>query len=80
MDHQQEIQAECEAAFQWLMQRYGDRLTPDMVEGLRASVEGMVKTVAAVRTVPLGNGDAPLLGFTPGPAPPRAPRPPGDPG
>ena len=67
VDDEQAIQADCEATFQWLMRRYGDRLTADMVEGLRASVESVVKTVAAVRKVPLGNGDAPLLGFTPGP-------------
>ncbi len=67
MDHEQEIPAECEAAFEWLMRRYGDRLTPEMADGLRASVEGVVKTVAAMRKVPLANGDAPLLGFDPGP-------------
>jgi hypothetical protein len=47
------------------MRRYGDRLTPDMVDGLRGAVEAVVKTVAAVRSVPLANGDAPLLGFAP---------------
>jgi hypothetical protein len=47
------------------MRRYGDRLTPDMVDGLRGSVEAVVKTVAAVRSVPLAHGDAPLFGFAP---------------
>jgi hypothetical protein len=60
-----EIQGECEATVDLLMRRYGDRLTPDMVDGLRGSVEAVVKTVAAVRSVPLANGDAPLLGFAP---------------
>jgi len=59
------IQAECDEAIGLLMRRYGDRLTPEMAEGLRGAVEGVVKTVVAVRSVPLGNGDAPLLGFTP---------------
>lgn len=59
------IQKECEAAFDLLMRRYGDRLTPEMADGLRGAVETVVKTVAAVRSVKLENGDAPLLGFTP---------------
>jgi len=59
------IQKECEAAFELLMRRYGDRLSPEMTEGLRGAVEAVVKTVAAVRSVKLENGDAPLIGFTP---------------
>jgi hypothetical protein len=61
----QEIQRECEAALDFLMRRYGERLTPEMREGLRGSVETVVKTVAAVRSVRLENGDAPLGGFAP---------------
>jgi hypothetical protein len=65
VSQEQEIQVECEAAFNLLMRRYGDRLTPDMVDGLRGAVEAVGKTVAAVRAVPLANGDAPLRGFAP---------------
>jgi len=65
VSQEQGVQVECEAAFDLLMQRYGDRLTPEMVDGLRGSVEAVVKTVAAVRSVKLANGDAPLLGFAP---------------
>ncbi len=65
MSEGQRVPAEDEVVFDLLMRRYGDRLTPEMAEGLRGAVEGVVKTVAAVRSVPLGNGDAPLLGFTP---------------
>ena len=65
MSQEPEIQGECEAAVDRLMRRYGDRLTPDMVDGLRGSVEAVVKTVAAVRSVTLANGDAPLFGFAP---------------
>lgn len=65
MSDEQEIQRECQAVFEWLMDRYGNRLTPEMADGLRATVEGVVKTVAAVRSVKLENGEAPLLGFTP---------------
>ena len=65
MSEEQEIQRECEAALALLMHRYGERLTPEMREGLRGSVETVVKTVAAVRSVRLENGDAPLGGFAP---------------
>ncbi len=65
MREAQRVPAETEAVLDLLMRRYGDRLTPEMSEGLRGAVEGVVKTVAAVRSVPLENGDAPLLGFTP---------------
>ena len=65
MSDEQEIQRECQAVFEWLMDRYGNRLTPEMADGLRATVEGVVKTVAAVRSVKLANGEAPLLGFAP---------------
>ena len=56
---------ESEAAFDLLMHRYGDRLTPEMVDGLRRSVEAVVKTVTALRSVRLENGDAPLVCFPP---------------
>ena len=56
---------ESEAAFDFLMHRYGDRLTPEMVDGLGRSVETVVKTVTALRSVRLENGDAPLVCFTP---------------
>jgi hypothetical protein len=61
----QRVQTESEAAFDLLMRRYGDRLTPEMVEGLRGSVEAVAKTVAALQSVRLGNGNAPLVGFAP---------------
>jgi hypothetical protein len=60
-----EHRTECEAAFDWLMRRYGDRLTPEMAEDLRGSVEAVARTVAALRAVKLENGDAPLVGFAP---------------
>jgi hypothetical protein len=59
------IPVECGAAFDLLMRRYGDRLTPEMVDGLRGTVEAVVRTVAALRSVNLDNGSAPLLGFAP---------------
>jgi hypothetical protein len=65
VSEEQRIQQERDAAFEFLMRRYGDRLTPEMAQGLRGAVEAVVKTVAAVRAVPLANGEAPLLGFAP---------------
>ncbi len=65
MSEDQRMQTESEAAFDLLMRRYGDRLTPEMVEGLRGSVEAVEKTVVALRSVRLENGDAPLVGFAP---------------
>ena len=63
MADEHEFQSECEVAFDLLMRRYGDRLSSEMVDGLRGSVEAVVKTVQALRSVKLQNGDAPLLGF-----------------
>lgn len=65
MSREQEAQRESEAAFDLLMRRYGERLTPEMADGLRRSVETVVKTVAALRSVKLENGDAPLVSFVP---------------
>jgi len=65
VSEEQRVQTECEAAFDLLMRRYGDRLTPEMAEGLRRSVEAVVKTVMALRSVRLDNGDAPLVCFAP---------------
>jgi len=65
MSAEQATRIECEATFDLLMRRYGDRLTAEMADGLRGAVESVVKTVAAVRSVKLENGDAPLVGFTP---------------
>ena len=61
MSEEQRVQMECEAAFDLLMRRFGDRLTPEMAEGLRRSVETVVKTVTALRAVRLENCDAPPL-------------------
>ena len=65
VNEDQRIQMECEAAFALLMRRYGDRVTPEMVEVLKGSVEMVVKTTAALRSVSLANGDAPLVCFAP---------------
>jgi hypothetical protein len=60
-----DLQRECDAAYEMLMRLYGDRLSPEMADGLRAAVESVVKTVTALRATPLANGDAPLLAVAP---------------
>ena len=65
MSEEQRLQPESEAALELLMHRYGDRLSPEMADELRGCVEAVVKTVAALRSVILENGDAPLVGFAP---------------
>ncbi len=65
MSDEQSLQQECEATLEFLRCRYGERLTPEMLEGVRGAVQSVVKTVAAVRSVRLENGDAPLTGFAP---------------
>ena len=59
------IREESEAAFNRLLQLYGDRLSPTMQEELRESVGAVVKTVAALRSVRLENGEAPLAPSAP---------------
>ena len=65
MTDEQEFRLECEAAFNLLMRCYGDRLSSEMLDGLRGSVEAVVKTVMALRSVKLQNNDSPLLGLGP---------------
>ena len=65
MHGENDLQRECDAAYDMLMRRYGDRLSPEMADGLRAAIESVMKTVTALRAFPLANGDAPLLSVAP---------------
>ncbi len=65
MAEERRILEESESTFIRLKQLYGDRLSPTMQEELRESVGAVVKTVAALRSVRLENGEAPLAPFTP---------------
>ncbi len=60
-----ETERELDHTYAFLIERYGNRLSPEMAETLRVAVGAVMKTVSAVRAVPLANGDAPLLGFSP---------------
>jgi hypothetical protein len=45
--------------------RYGDRLTPEQVDGVRLGVQGVVEAVTALRAVRLANADEPHPPFSP---------------
>jgi hypothetical protein len=45
--------------------RYGDRLTPEQVDGVRLGVQGVVEAVTALRAVRLANADEPHPSFSP---------------
>lgn len=57
--------AEVEVRFALVRQRYGDRLTPEQLDGVRRAVEAIVDMVAALRTVRLTNADEPEQRFVP---------------
>lgn len=45
--------------------RYGDRLTPEQMDGVRLGVQGVVEAVTALRAVRLANADEPHPPFSP---------------
>ena len=57
--------SEVELLFALVRERYGDRLTPEQVEAVRAGVRAMVEGARALRAVRLGNADGPLLPVLP---------------
>jgi len=60
-----EAQAEVDELFALVRRRYGDRLTPDELEGVRRSVQGIVEGARALRAVRLDNSDEPFQPFAP---------------
>jgi hypothetical protein len=57
--------SEVDLRFALVRHRYGDRLTPEQLDGLRRSVEAIAEMVAALRAVRLTNADEPLPRFIP---------------
>jgi hypothetical protein len=53
--------SEVELLFTLVRERYGDRLTPEELEAVRAGVRAMVEGARALRAVRLDNADGPLL-------------------
>ena len=65
MGETEDIRAEVEALFALVRERYGDRLTPEQLDGVKKGVEGIVKAVRALRAVRLENADEPMQPFVP---------------
>ena len=65
MAETQDIRAEVEALFALVRERYGDRLTPEQLDGVKKGVEGIVKAARALRAVRLENSDEPMQPFVP---------------
>ncbi len=61
----QDANAEVERLFALVRERYGDRLTPAELDGVRESVEGIVQAARALRAERLEMSDEPLQPFVP---------------
>jgi hypothetical protein len=64
------VPSEEDLLFALVRARYGDRLTPEELDALRATVAGVVEGVREVRAVPLRNAQGPLPPTGPDPLPP----------
>lgn len=51
--------AEAESKYQWVLQRYGDRLDAAQRAEVRKSIYGMQKSLQAIRDFAIENGDEP---------------------
>jgi len=51
--------------FELIRARYGARLTPEQLEGVRRGILAVVEQAALLRAVRLGNADEPVQRFTP---------------
>lgn len=59
------VRAEVEALFALVKARYGARLDPEQLAGVRETIAGIVEAARAVRAVRLGNADEPAQPFVP---------------
>lgn len=57
------IRAEVETMLALVRERYGSRLSPDELAGVRTAIEGIVQAAHALRAVRLGNGEEPGQAF-----------------
>ena len=53
------IRAEVETMLALVRERYGSRLAPEELEGVRTAIEGIVQAAHALRAVRLTNADEP---------------------
>ena len=56
---------EARVLFNMVRDRYGDRLDPEELEGVRKGVEAVVEAAEALRSVKLENSDEPFSVFKP---------------
>jgi hypothetical protein len=57
------IRREVETMLVLVRERYGSRLSPDELAGVRTAIEGIVQAAHALRAVRLGNGEEPGQAF-----------------
>ena len=60
-----ETDRESDVLFELIRARYGPRLTPEQLDGVRRGVAAVVAQAAALRRVRLGNADEPVQRFVP---------------
>ena len=58
------IHREVETMLALVRERYGSRLAPEELEGVRTAIEGIVQAAHALRAVRLANADEPGQPFT----------------
>jgi hypothetical protein len=58
-------QTEADALLTLIKTRYGDRVTPDELAEIRNSLNAILDGAAAMRAIPLENGDEPNQTFKP---------------
>ncbi len=56
---------EATALFEIVRQRYGDRLTPEQLDGVRKIVQAQLEAGRALRAMRLTNADEPMQPFAP---------------
>jgi len=56
---------EADALFEIVRQRYGDRLTPSLMDEVRTIVQAQVEAARALRAMRLTNADEPMQPFAP---------------
>ena len=63
MSEPEVIRAEVEAMLALVRERYGSRLAPEELEGVRTAIEGIVQAAHALRAVRLTSADEPGQSF-----------------
>lgn len=64
MSDAEAVRAEVETMLALVRERYGSRLDPDQLAGVRTAIEAIVQASRALRAVRLTNADEPAQPFT----------------